>query len=239
MQHPHAELSAYIDGALAPAAQAAVERHVVVCAVCRAHVAELRATVALVRALPDPVPSRRLVPRLAPAGPAWLAPLRTVMTLASGTAVFLFIASSLLSNIAFLASGSPTSARTSAREAGRDTTTNFQVGTPTARAASTPTRALGPAPAATTAALDQNQTQPPAAAAGAAGTPATEDASKARSDQSAAPVVPGAAVGENTGRLALSELQRSPLVSPWLWLTVAILSGVIAFALQRRLHASR
>jgi anti-sigma factor RsiW len=233
LQHPHAELSAYIDGALAPAARAAVHEHVAACAVCGAHVAELRATVALVHALPDPVPSRRLMPRLA-AGPAWLAPLRTVMTFASGAAVFLFIASSIVSNIAFLASGSPTSAA-----GGRDTSTAFQVGAPTAALAeSTPNRALGPVPAASPNAALERQSAPPAAGAGAAGSPSVEDAQK-RSDQvSAAPVAPDVAVAENTGRLASSEPQRSPLLNPWLWLTLAVLTGAIAIALQRRLRGS-
>ena len=111
LQHPHADLSAYIDGALDAAAKAAVEGHLVTCALCRAHVAQLRATTALVQALPDPVPSRRLVPRLVTA-PSWLAPLRTLMTLASGAAVFLFLASALVTNITPLASSgaaSPTS----------------------------------------------------------------------------------------------------------------------------------
>ena len=232
LQHPHADLSAYIDGALAPAAQAAVQGHVAACAVCRAHVAELRSTAAFLQALPDPVPSRRLVPRLAPAGPAWLAPLRTVMTLASGTAVFLFIASSLVSNITFLASGSATSAQ----GGGRDTTTAFQAeGTSNAQPGNTPTRALGPA--ASQAALAQNPTTAPAPAA-AGGTPATEDSAKRADEASAAPVAPGVAVGENAGRLASSEPQRSPLLNPWLWLAVAVLCGAFAFALQRRLRGS-
>ena len=241
MQHPHAELSAYIDGALAPAAQAAVEGHVAACALCRAHVAELRATVALVHALPDPVPSRRLVPRLT-TGPAWLAPLRTVMTLASGTAVFLFIASSLVSNINFLASGS---AATSAQEASRDTTTNFQVQAPTAaQPGTTPSRALGPAssPAPTPsagAALAHNPTTPPVAAAGDAGAaPSPDDAAKVL-DRSAAGAS-GAPVGapQERGQFASSEPQRSPLLNPWLWLTLAIFCGAIAIALQRRLRRS-
>lgn len=234
LQHPHAELSAYIDDALAPAAQAAVQGHVAACAVCRAHVAELRATVALVHALPDPVPSRRLMPRLA-AGPAWLAPLRTVMTFASGAAVFLFIASSLVSNITFLASGSPTSAG-----GGRDTGTAFQVGAPTAALGeSTPTRALGPVPAASPNAALERQSAPPAAGAGAAASsPSVEDAQK-RSDQATtAPVAPDVAMAENTGRLASSEPQRSPLLNPWLWLTLAVLTGAIAIVLQRRLRGS-
>ena len=127
LQHPHAELSAYIDGELIPAARAAVEGHLAACETCTAHVAQLRATAAFVHALPDPVPSRRLVPRLATV-PAWLAPLRTIMTLASGTAVFLFIASSLVSNITFLA-GSGAATLTSA---GRDTAA--QAGAPAAGA---------------------------------------------------------------------------------------------------------
>jgi anti-sigma factor RsiW len=241
LQHPHAELSAYIDGALAPAAQAAVEGHVAACAVCRAHVAELRATVALVHALPDPVPSRRLVPRFATV-PAWLAPLRTVMTLASGTAVFLFIASSLVSNINFLASGS---AATSAQEASRDTTTNFQVQAPTAaQTGTTPSRAVGaapsPAPTGSAAgALAQSPTASPVAAADAAASPTPDDAAKVL-DRSAAGASAAAGVGapQDRGQFASSEPQRSPLVNPWLWLTLAILCGAIAIALQRRLRRS-
>jgi anti-sigma factor RsiW len=233
LQHPHAELSAYIDGALSHAAKAAVEAHVAACAACREHVSELRGTVALLQALPDPVPSRRLMPRLA-AGPAWLAPLRTVMTFASGTAVFLFIASSLVSNITFLASGSPTSA-----EGGRDIGTAFQVGAPSAaQPESSPTRALGPVPAASAKVALEQPTASPAAGAGAAGSPSVDDASRRADQVTAAPVAPGVAVGENTGRLASAEPQRSPLLNPWLWLALAILTGAIAIALQRRLRGS-
>src|SRR3981081_1567962 len=117
-QHPHAELSAYIDGALTPTAQAAVEEHLVTCALCRTHLAELRATVSLMHALPAPVPPRRLVPHLAGA-PAWLAPLRTLMSLATGAAVFLFVASAVLTNITFLAGSGATAL--SAPEAARNT----------------------------------------------------------------------------------------------------------------------
>jgi anti-sigma factor RsiW len=234
LQHPHAELSAYIDGALAPAAQAAVQGHVAACAVCRAHVAELRATVALVHALPDPVPSRRLMPRLA-AGPAWLAPLRTVMTFASGAAVFLFIASSLVSNITFLASGSGASAQGGGRDAG----TAFQVQAPTAAQAETPARALGTAPTASPNEAFAYSSAPPAPAAGAAASsPSVDDASKRADQASAAPVAPDVAFEQNTGRLASSEPQRSPLLNPWLWLTLAVLTGAIAIALQRRLRGS-
>ena len=173
---------------------------------------------------------------------AWLAPLRTVMTLASGTAVFLFIASSLVSNINFLASGG---AATSAQEASRDNTTNFQVQAPTAaQAGSSPARALGPAPSAAPtgsagAALAQNPTGSPVKAADAVAAPSPDDAGKVL-DRAAAgsSSAPGVGAPQDRGQFASSEPQRSPLLSPWLWLTLAIFCGAIAIALQRRLRRS-
>ena len=231
-QHPHAELSAYIDGALTPAAQAAVEGHLVTCALCRTHLAQLRATVSLIHALPDPVPSRRLVPRLAGA-PAWLAPLRTLMSLATGAAVFLFIASAVLTNITLLAGSGATAL--SAPEVARNSTANASdsqagaaTGTPIVRApapaASSPFVAFGsnasPAPTGTAVALD--------------------DAQK-RVDQStpSASGAPGAAVApQDAGRLTSAAPQRPQVLNPWLWLVIAIVSGAIAVALHRRLRAS-
>ena len=236
LQHPHAELSAFIDRALAPAAQAAVAEHVAACAACRAHVAELRGTVSLLRALPDPVPSRRLVPRLA--GPAWLAPLRTVMTVASGTAVFLFIASSLVSNITFLASGS--AAAPAARDASGGTTTNFQAQAPTpsqdgaVNERSVAASAPSPSPAS---ALAHNPTTPPVAgAADAVSSPGVDDASKRSVQSTAEPAAPGAGAPQEVARSGSSEPARSPLLNPWLWLSVALLTGAIAIALQRRVR---
>ncbi len=232
LQHPHAELSAYIDGALVPAAKAAVDGHLAACALCRAHVAQLRGTATLLQALPDPVPSRRLVPRLA--GPAWLAPLRTVMTLASGTAVFLFIASSLVSNISFLAGGSATSAQ----KAGRDAAANVQAPTaagPASSSTSAPPPAVSPNAARALGPTASPSLSPGGAAESGA---AAVDAAK-RSDRStAAPGAPGAGAPQETGRFASSEPQRSPVLNPWLWLALAVISGAIAIALQRRLRSS-
>ena len=70
-------------------------------------VTELRAAARLIAALPDPRPTRRLVPRISTL-PAWLAPLRTLTTLASGVSVFLFLATALLANVGSLASQSAT-----------------------------------------------------------------------------------------------------------------------------------
>ena len=234
MQHPHADLSAYIDGALDPAAQATVDGHLVTCALCRAHVAQLRATVALVQALPDPVPSRRLVPRLATA-PAWLAPLRTLMTLASGAAVFLFLASALATNITPLAtSGAPS---TTAREASGDTAVKGQA--PAAQPAGAPTVTPAPAPAVSPyAAFAPGPTASPAADNVVRGpAPVTPDA---RGDTPpAASAAPAAALNaQDAARTTLSAPQRSPLINPWLWLALAIVCGAAAIALNRRLRAS-
>ena len=221
-EHPHAELSAYIDGALAPAAQAAVRGHLDTCALCSAHVAQLRATVALVQALPDPVPSRRLVPRLA-AAPAWLAPLRTLMTLASGAAT----------------------TATSANEASRDAVAKQQA----PAAAGAPAATGVPAPTASAfAAFAVSPTASPVPAPSqlldtAVGS--TPDDARKRADQatagpSGAPAAPevNAVNGQDNPRRANAEPQRSPLVNPLLWLALALITAAIAIALQRRLRAS-
>ena len=210
--------------------------HLVTCALCRAHVAQLRATASLVRALPDPVPSRRLVPRLAGA-PAWLAPLRTLMSLATGAAVFLFVASAVLTNITFLASSSGTTA-VSAPEVARDIAKNASEPQPSAAtstpiirapaAAASPGPALGPA-------FGSNASPTPSGGATVA-----DDAQK-RVDQ--APTgpsgAPGAAIApQDAGRVASSAPQRPQVLNPWLWLVLAIISGAIAIALHRRLRAS-
>ncbi len=232
LQHPHAELSAYIDDALDPAAQAAVEGHLVACALCRSHVAQLRATAAFVQALPDPVPSRRLVPRLA--APAWLAPLRTLMTLASGAAVFLFIASAVISNITFLTSGGATG--TTAQEASRDTAAKVQ-----APAAAGPASTPSPAPAGSgNVAFGLSPSASPLPDTARAPQGAATDDPRTRADRSTAvpPGAPGAALNpQDAGRLTSAEPQRS-LLNPWLWLALAIVCGGIAIALNRRLRTS-
>jgi hypothetical protein len=229
-QHPHAELSAYIDGALTPAAQAAVEGHLVTCSLCRTHVAQLRATVTLMHALPDPVPSRRLVPRLAGA-PAWLAPLRTLMTLATGAAVFLFVASAVLTNITFLASTGTTavSAPEVARDSGKSASEPqpAATSTPVVRApaqAASPNPAFGaisgPTPSGAATVADNAQQRVDQATAGPSGAPA-------------AAVAP-----QDAGRPTSTAPQRPQVLNPWLWLGLAILSGAIAIALHRRLRSS-
>ena len=100
--HPFDDLSAYLDEALSPQARASVQAHLDTCALCRTRLAELRGTARFIAALPMPVPSRSLVPRVSI--PIWVAPLRTLSTFASGAALFLFLASAVLSSLPQLTS---------------------------------------------------------------------------------------------------------------------------------------
>src|SRR3989442_7389971 len=101
--HPLEALSAYLDGELDGGRAAAVESPLAACAWCPPRLAQLRATARLIAALPLPVPARSLVPRVAV--PIWLAPLRTLATIGSGAALFLFIASALTTSVTQPSSG--------------------------------------------------------------------------------------------------------------------------------------
>src|SRR5207253_3057258 len=95
--HPFGDLSAYLDGALSSEARASVQAHLDSCALCRTRLAELRGTARLIAALPMPVPSRSLVPRVGVS--PWIALLRTFSTVASAAAIFLFVVSAAMSSL--------------------------------------------------------------------------------------------------------------------------------------------
>ncbi|HEV8468002.1 MAG TPA: zf-HC2 domain-containing protein [Candidatus Limnocylindria bacterium] len=226
--HPFAELSAYLDDALDPTAKAAVETHLDACAVCRTRLAELRGTARLIAALPAPVPSRSLVPRVSV--PFWLAPIRTLATLASAAALFLFVASALL--------------------AGAPSGTGGGAAAPAAAPAPYAPNAGGAA--GPTGAADQ-RTLVSASASPAAGfaintpgaTPAPEaqrsgqtDATKAATG-TAAPAARQEAATPGPAARALGLPERPQLgPSPWFWLALAVGFGVLAFVLQRRLRGT-
>lgn len=52
-RHPRADLSAYLDGELAPAATLRLEAHIASCAACAAQLGELRETRSVLRSIPD------------------------------------------------------------------------------------------------------------------------------------------------------------------------------------------
>lgn len=216
--HPRAELSAYHDDALAPAERAAVQSHLAMCGDCRARLAELRTVASLIGALPDPAPSRRLLPRVA-AAPSWLAPLRTLTTLASGISVFMFIASALLTNMNQLAV--PTSGQAAAPAA---------IGRGAGGAATSEQSAVGSA----TARPDQIGSP----AADSAKSPATAAPSGAGFFLTAAPQDAAARADQGAQREASKTLPAPVGPSPLFWLALAVVLGAIAIALQRRLRSA-
>jgi anti-sigma factor RsiW len=215
-EHVRAQLSAYLDDALGTAERLTVDRHLDTCADCRARLGELRATVSLIGRLPDPTPTRRLVPRVG-GPPVWLAPLRTVTTMASGLSVFLFLATALLANVSGLATGAATSAAAPAAA-------------PAAPLASAnPSLARGAAPA----------------AAGTSAPTALSNADTAKQAASATPPSAGFAVTQRPADAAAqpesareARTDRAPLLAnPWIWLGLAIVLGIVALAMQRRLRS--
>lgn len=218
--HPRAELSAYHDDALAPAERSAVDSHLTTCNDCRARLAELRSVASLIGALPELRPSRRLLPRVS-AAPAWLAPLRTLTTIASGLSVFLFIASALLTNANQLATtGTSALAPAAAPAAG---------GAPERSAAGSPS--LNAAPGAAADSATKSQPYPTAGPTGqfAISTTPPQDAAS-RADQGAQRVP----TAQRDSLRSATDL----LVSPWLWLALAVVLAGIAIALQRRLRSA-
>jgi anti-sigma factor RsiW len=223
--HPFGDLSAYLDSALSSEARASVQAHLDTCALCRTRLAELRGTARLIAGLPMPVPSRSLVPRVSV--PFWLAPLRTLSTFASGAAIFLFIATAL---VAFLpraqtatTGAAPAPNAVSAPQtsggggaAAATPSQNFQVFSPS------------PAPAVTS---------ERSAAGAASGRPADTAKEVGRVD-SAGPSAD--AVADQVTRVNRApESAASPFVlSPFLWLILAIAFGALSFLAGRRLHST-
>lgn len=90
--HPEGQLSAYLDGALEAGERAQLDAHLAGCMPCRAHLADLAATSALLADLPPLQPRRSLLPRRLP---AWLVPARWASTIAAAGFAAIFLAASV------------------------------------------------------------------------------------------------------------------------------------------------
>jgi len=210
-QHVREDLSAYLDGALAPADRALVRDHLAACAACRAAAAELSATARLIAALPRPDPSRRLVPSLETRF-AWLRPVRSLSAVLAGVFVLVFMASATL-----------------------DTGWRMGGGRAGGSAQTTSSREAGPAAAPQATALERGSVPAPAAS------PTIALQEQGRSTAFASPAATGSgaraegAPAEDAVRAAPEPPRIGP--SPWLWLGLAAVSGILALVAHRRLRA--
>lgn len=231
MEHVRDELSAYLDGALVPARRTGVEVHLRTCELCRASLAELRSTARLIAALPPAVPTRRLVPALAPRS-NWLRPLRSLSAVAAGMFVLLFMASATLD-------------------------TGFRMGGGDAKATSGrliggPTSAAAPAATALEAGPRKDMASAPAvggargAASASPGAFSAADAQRSSTQSTPAPQVAAASASpaeQLSGSPADSRVAYGhpsapvSLGTPWLWLALTLLSAGLALAAHRRLRA--
>ena len=222
--HPFGDLSAYLDNALSSEARASVQAHLDTCALCRTRLAELRGTARLIAALPMPVPSRSLVPRVSV--PFWLAPLRTFSTFATGAALFLFLASAVIAF--FPRTQSASTAGAPAPNAVSAPLASNAGGAAEASPSSQGFQASAPTPAPGVAS-DRSLASPSA-------TPV--DASKQVTRQDSAGSSNPAA--DQSTRLTTSA-EPAPvafLLSPWLWLVLAIAFAALSFAVGRRLRST-
>lgn len=225
--HPFGDLSAYLDGALSSEASASVQAHLDTCALCRKRLSELRGTARLIAALPMPVPSRSLIPRVSV--PVWLAPLRTFSTFASGAAIFLFLASAVLSTfpsaVGTSAGGAAAPAPNTLSAPQPGLAADSSTGAPSEFKATTPSAT--PAPNATAGTSAQRSAQ----------SPTPPDAPDQAGRQEAAGPSSDIATDTRLNRAA----EPSPfavLTSPWLWLAVGMAFAGLSFILGRGLRST-
>jgi len=227
--HPFGDLSAYLDGALSPEARASVQAHLDTCALCRTRLAELRGTARLIAALPSPVPTRSLVPRVSV--PVWLAPLRTFSTFASGAAIFLFLATAVVSSFPRMqsAGSAPAAAPAPNTVSAPQASSVGEAASPSSGFQNFNVSSPSPAPAADTAKR---------ATAGGTATP-TETAKEVGRQDSAAP---SSSVAADQSRTQLSRVaEPAPfafLSSPWFWLLLGVAFAALSFILGRRLRSA-
>lgn len=223
-QHVRDDLSAYLDGALPPAERAVVQAHLDACPACRAAHAELRATARVIAAMPLLKPARRLVPALGPRF-AWLRPMRSLSAVLAGAFLFVFMASATL-DTGWRMGGGRTSGPgvgTAAQPAGQDARARatFPPSGLTQPAATDTRGRIAPA-----AAPSPERALREAARPGVLTSPAPTGGQGERTDS---------ALGAEAPRAAPEPLRIGP--TPWLWLGLAVLSGILALVAHRRLRA--
>jgi hypothetical protein len=185
----------------------------------------------LIAALPMPVPSRSLIPRVSV--PFWLAPLRTFSTFASRAAILVFLALAVVSYFPRAQSASTGAA-------------------PAAAPAASPP--FGPAGASApqgSPGLSVSFTTTPVVtgddrtAARPSATPSDAAKEAVGRQESASPssnnVAANSAAADQATRTSYAAPEPAPfaiLLSPWLWLVLALVFGVLSFVVGRRLRST-
>ncbi len=223
MEHVRDDLSAYLDSALAPARRSEVDAHLGTCQPCRDVLAELRSTARLIAALPAAVPSRRLVPSLAPRT-SWLRPLRSLSAVATGMFLLVFMASATLDTGFRMGGGGATA------------TSGRLIGGPTPPAAAFEAAPRTDTALAATGAVGASGSPGPQGASNAQrnATPSTTAPKVADAQAPAADQLSGAARGSESAAAAPEPVRFG---TPWLWLGLAVLSAALAALAHRRLRA--
>jgi len=208
-RHVDRDLSAYLDEELARVERARVAEHLRTCDRCRARLADLRSTAALVAALPSPRPTRSLVPRVTQSW-RWLRPVRSLSAFASGAFLFAFLVTAVAQSGGGLGGGAPSPFG----------------GAPAAAPAPATQAERAAATAAGDAALK---------AGGPTATPGQFAVPQGAPSATAAPEV-AAGQRDETGARVATGLSPSPLANPGLWLSLAILAALGATVAHLRLR---
>lgn len=226
--HVDSELSAYLDGELAPAERTRVDAHLAGCERCSRRLAELRATASLVSALPAPRLSRSLVPRVTRPW-RWLRPVRALSAIATGAFLFAFLVTAI--------------GRSGSGLGGGDESTAIFGGSGATTAASAPAAAPAFAPSASSAATGPasgNKVVVPGApspAVQAVPAPAAS-ARPAAAPQASAPAVAREAQAADRAARATRGSAPGALLDPLFWLGLAVIAAVAAIAAHRRLRGA-
>lgn len=228
--HPFDDLSAYLDNALSSEARASVQAHLDTCALCRTRLAELRGTARLIAALPMPVPSRSLVPHVSV--PFWMAPLRTFSTFASAAAIFVFVASAVISSFPRMTSTAGAPAAAPAATGALDQARGGATSAPAAPQSSVDLQDRSPSSASSS----------PGAAFNLLPSPTPAPAEKRASDAAGRPDVASASASTSEFRVAERSLkapEQAPFNPfPWLWLVLGLVFAAVSFILGRRLRSA-
>jgi hypothetical protein len=228
--HPFGDLSAYLDGALSSEARASVQAHLDTCALCRTRLAELRGTARLIAALPMPAPSRSLVPRVSV--PVWLAPLRTFSTFATGAAIFVFLATAVLTSFPRAVG---TSAGAPAAAPNTLSAPQASSGAETAPGTSAPSDSQAfkvAAPSATPAPVNQRSAQ------GSVASNSPGPSQEVGRQDSVGAASNTAADQSTRVNYAAEPAPLAFLSSPWIWLLLAVAFAALSFILGRRLRSA-